>query len=687
LFTLAVALFASSAAWSADTPNLQALKTDLLVVTAHPDDETMMAATMARYADAGKVVALVVCTHGEGGGNGTGKESGAALGAVREAELRRCLTLLGTRHLYFLNQPDWAYTESVRATLDRWGHDETLRRLVRLVRLLRPEVICTMDPAPVGGQHGHHQAAGRLATEAFDAAADPRAFPELLQDEGLAPWRVRKLYWTSFRGPSTVELATDGKVQGVLAAAHPGQRYADVARAAARQHRSQGFDKFFAGGDGFANFPARPNGFLLVKARVPTDPRAEKDLFDGIQGADPGPFAVSHWARRFAVSPRMTANRPAPNLPSLKQQTALGADPDGPKGQRDLLAARFPAQAEPEITARLRPRGNVRDYRAWLRANGIDRLMARLPAHVTAVQGRSDNVLEVEVTNNGDQRQSGTVALEVPAGWALEKAELPYDVPARGMAIVDFRCKVPGNATVKSHDVTVKRGDARDAGQVDVVPALTIRRLAEALPVDAEISRWERAGIAAIPIPYTNVIQAKPKGPEECSGRFFVAHDGNALQVLVEVTDDTVARNIAPDDVKAHWRSTSVEICLDPKPRSENTFSTFKLGIFPQDTTGTVRAARDADAHPGELSRIKSRIQLASRLTPTGYMLEARIPWTEIGVASPKAGNAVGFNVILYHAGKKDARVGEDVGKSRLAWSFWPGVPGRPEVWGTAVLE
>jgi UDP:flavonoid glycosyltransferase YjiC (YdhE family) len=37
----------------------------------------------------------------------------------------------------------------------------------------------------------------------------------------------------------------------------------------------------------------------------------------------PGPFAVSHWARRFAVSPRMTANRPAPNLPSLKQQTAL----------------------------------------------------------------------------------------------------------------------------------------------------------------------------------------------------------------------------------------------------------------------------------------------------------------------------------------------------------------------------
>ena len=174
----------------------------------------MMGPTMARYADEGKVVALVTCTHGEGGGNGTGREGGPALGVVREAELRKCLGILGVRHLYFLNQPDWAYTESVQATLAKWGHEETLRRLVRLVRLLRPEVICTMDPAPVGGQHGHHQAAGRLATEAFEAAADPNVFPELNRDEGLAPWRVRKLYWSSFGGAATVHIATDGVAKG-----------------------------------------------------------------------------------------------------------------------------------------------------------------------------------------------------------------------------------------------------------------------------------------------------------------------------------------------------------------------------------------------------------------------------------------------------------------------------------------
>ncbi|MGI8972365.1 MAG: PIG-L family deacetylase, partial [Dehalococcoidia bacterium] len=150
------------------TDNQKLLKVDLMVVTAHPDDEGMCAATMARLSlDGGKTVALVTATRGETGGNSTGKEYGHALGVVREAELRRCLAVLGVQYLEFLDVPDFAYTESATATLERWGHDETLRRLVRLVRLMRPDVIVTMDPAPTGGQHGNHQVAGRLATEAY----------------------------------------------------------------------------------------------------------------------------------------------------------------------------------------------------------------------------------------------------------------------------------------------------------------------------------------------------------------------------------------------------------------------------------------------------------------------------------------------------------------------------------------
>jgi LmbE family N-acetylglucosaminyl deacetylase len=116
------------------------LKADIMGVFAHPDDETGVAGTLALYAlGKGAVVANVYCTRGEGGGNMVGTQAGAALGVLREAELRDCLRKLGVRYCYFLDQLDWAYTESVAATLRKWGKEETLGRLVRMVRALRPK--------------------------------------------------------------------------------------------------------------------------------------------------------------------------------------------------------------------------------------------------------------------------------------------------------------------------------------------------------------------------------------------------------------------------------------------------------------------------------------------------------------------------------------------------------------------
>ena len=105
--------------------------------------------------------------------------------------------------------------------------------------------------------------------------------------------------------------------------------------------------------------------------------------------------------------------------------------------------------------------------------------------------------------------------------------------------------------------------------------------------------------------------------------------------MLVEVTDDTVVNNIAPDDIKAHWRSTSTEICIDPAPRAENTFGTLKLGIFPADTTGHVRGARDADANPGPVDRKEPGIQLASRRTTRGLCCRGAYSVESAADASP----------------------------------------------------
>ena len=64
---------------------------DILVVVAHPDDETMVTGYLARAIDdLGKRVAVVFGTRGDAGGNAKGNEQAAALGLVREIEAPAC---------------------------------------------------------------------------------------------------------------------------------------------------------------------------------------------------------------------------------------------------------------------------------------------------------------------------------------------------------------------------------------------------------------------------------------------------------------------------------------------------------------------------------------------------------------------------------------------------------------------
>src|SRR6266849_10897739 len=247
-FTAHLSVFGAESEPAKARQGAELLKTDILGVFAHPDDETGMAATLAKYT-ADRVVANVYCTRGEGGGNMVGTQGGAALGILREAELRDCLARLGVRYCYFLDQLDWAYTESLSATLRKWGKEETLGRLVRIVRSLRPEVIVTMNPAPYPGQHGHHQAAAVLGTEVFEAAADPRRFPEQLTKEGLSTWQVRKLYYGGGRTGLVAAITVTNLLPNGLSPSR-------IAARALSSHRSQAFGAFGGGGG-----PQRPQSF------------------------------------------------------------------------------------------------------------------------------------------------------------------------------------------------------------------------------------------------------------------------------------------------------------------------------------------------------------------------------------------------------------------------------------------
>jgi LmbE family N-acetylglucosaminyl deacetylase len=159
----------------------------VLYVTAHPDDEHN--GVLVRLSRGlGLRTALLTVTRGEGGQNAIGGELFEALGVLRTEELMALHRYDGVEQS-FGRAYEFGFSFSVEETLEKWGHEDTLGDVVRVLRAFRPDVVLTL-PLLGGGGGQHHQAVARLAREAFRAAADPRRFPEQIE-AGLRPWQAR----------------------------------------------------------------------------------------------------------------------------------------------------------------------------------------------------------------------------------------------------------------------------------------------------------------------------------------------------------------------------------------------------------------------------------------------------------------------------------------------------------------
>lgn len=169
----------------------------LLAVFAHPDDEAFgTGGTLARYASEGVVTTLVCATRGEAGeiAEGTGATP-ETLGEVRENELRCAAETMGVRELIVLGYRDSGMAGTPENELPgafiNAPADEVVRKLVKVIRRVQPEVVVTFEPH---GGYGHpdHVAIHNYTVAAFHAAADGAKYPEL-----GAPWRAPRLYYTA----------------------------------------------------------------------------------------------------------------------------------------------------------------------------------------------------------------------------------------------------------------------------------------------------------------------------------------------------------------------------------------------------------------------------------------------------------------------------------------------------------
>ena len=204
----------------------------VMCVAAHPDDEDGSTLTVLRRKYGINTVSLF-STFGEGGQNAVGPELYEELGVIRARETMAASEVQGSEP-HFLGFRDFGFSKSAEETLSAWGEKELLRRIVLQIRLLRPDAIITNHDTSSG--HGHHQATGRVVLQAFDAAADPKQFPEQLNQ--TKPWQVQRLFVRS-RGQaeSTSQVITIDPNETDPAR---GVTYAQQALAGLHKHATQG---------------------------------------------------------------------------------------------------------------------------------------------------------------------------------------------------------------------------------------------------------------------------------------------------------------------------------------------------------------------------------------------------------------------------------------------------------------
>ena len=483
LSTTGLALTPAERALAEEAP--ETVKLDVLFIGAHPDDETNTLAALGQWNEFhGMQIGVITATRGEGGGNAVGLEEGPPLGLLRESEERDAVHLAGIEHVYNLDAVDFFYTASAPLSREVWGGDELLGRIVRVVRATRPEVIITMNPSAVEGNHGNHQQAAMYALEAYLSAGDPDAFPEHLE-EGFAPWTPGRILrsganGTGPTGPEGVAngysptVASDlvfGAWEGTESARH-GKRWSAVKDEAMWTYASQGWAE--RPGSPTAPEDISSTWMTVLHSRTPlADPTSGDDA--ALRGAALEIEGGLPHGSRIEISPEryeFVGGEPLPVSVTVAAPADVGLDPGtvtltAPEGWQTGSEQSLPALAAGdshevsfELTAgaglaagetaritvvvtsgsetgsnsapvrvggalesTIAPLEEIGEFRDWTRALDIEHLDALVPELFAVGQGRT-RTLEIITRNLSSRARGGSVEITVPEGFEVSPARL-----------------------------------------------------------------------------------------------------------------------------------------------------------------------------------------------------------------------------------------------------------------------
>lgn len=205
------------------------MRPSLLVVTAHPDDESFgFGGVLARYSWQRVRTVLVTATDGGAGQTGDLVKPDEIV-ERRQQELKRATSILGVEtHL------QWTYSDGALADVPG---KKILPQLVQVMRAIRPQVVLTFGPEGGGNEHPDHMAISRFTTEAWALAGDTD-----YKVPGLQPFQPAKLFYITI----SPEAATESQIAHTTPTAKIDiSATLAVKRAAFFAHRTQQSDRSY----------------------------------------------------------------------------------------------------------------------------------------------------------------------------------------------------------------------------------------------------------------------------------------------------------------------------------------------------------------------------------------------------------------------------------------------------------
>ncbi|OGO52052.1 MAG: hypothetical protein A2148_06910 [Chloroflexi bacterium RBG_16_68_14] len=157
----------------------------VLVFEAHGDDmEFTSGGTIAKFADRGHEVTLVVATDND---KGSFELTAEELRAARDREVHGAAEVLGIQRVICLGYSDGELQEQAPLHVLRG-------RFMRIIREVKADIVFTWDPFTPYEGHPDHRAVATAANEAASFAHFPLYYPEQVR-EGLEPYYVSEQWF------------------------------------------------------------------------------------------------------------------------------------------------------------------------------------------------------------------------------------------------------------------------------------------------------------------------------------------------------------------------------------------------------------------------------------------------------------------------------------------------------------